>query len=303
IPEGRFGRRAPRPAAWSRPHAGTHAPRSAWDRQGRGDRRSPRSHPSRESQDALADDVALDLARPTHDRVGSAVQEGALPVARREQRFRSEKVAGRVVEALAGLRPEQLHQARLGTQLLAACQTGERAGVVEPEDLRLDPRRRQPLANERIVEQTGTGTRPPEQADGLLLTHLLAPDEATSALVGEDGVGHPPALVLRSDDVLDRHLDVVEKSLVELTVTGHLPEGPHVNAFGCHGDGEHGDALALGSVGIGTHQSDAPVGELGAGRPDLLPRDHIYVAVSFGARRQAGKIAPRARLAEQLAPD
>src|SRR5207253_1436860 len=99
--------------------------------------------------------------------------------------------------ALAGVRPEELDETRLGPDLLAPGQAGEGAGVVEPEDLRLDPRCGEPLANERIVEQAGAGTCLPEQVDRFLLTHLLAPDEAAAALVGEGRVRHPPPLVLR----------------------------------------------------------------------------------------------------------
>ena len=73
--------------------------------------------------------------------------------------------------------------------------------------------------------------------------HLLLPDERRAALVGERRVRDPPALVLGADEVLDRHLDVVEEHLVELVLAGHLAQRAHVDARRVHRDREHRDAL------------------------------------------------------------
>ena len=57
----------------------------------------------------------------------------------------------------------------------------------------------------------------------------------------------------------------------------------------------------LGRVGVAAHQQESPVAELGLGVPDLLAVNHELVAVTFCSCGQAGQIAARSRLAEQLA--
>src|SRR6267154_2672557 len=78
-------------------------------------------------EQALTDDVALDLARPAHDRVGTRGQQLVYPpspvdrvlVAGHEERVGAEHRYGRVLQPLAHCRPEQLHDARLCPDLLA----------------------------------------------------------------------------------------------------------------------------------------------------------------------------------------
>src|SRR5436309_10944334 len=141
---------------------------------------------------------------------------------------------GGLVEMLAGFWPEQLDQARLRTDLLSRRKPSQRPLVVQSEDLDLDPRLCHPLANEGVAQQACGGALLPEPGDRLLLAHLLAPNEAAAALVGKDRVRHPPALVLRTDEVLDGDLDLVEEDLVELAVTGHLAQRTDVDTLRVH---------------------------------------------------------------------
>src|SRR3954468_20462791 len=91
-----------------------------------------------QAEQALADDVALDLARPTHDRVGARRQQLAHPpspvdrtlVAHLEERVGAEYRYRDVVQALAHARPEQLHEARLRADLRAPGEPIEGAFVV-----------------------------------------------------------------------------------------------------------------------------------------------------------------------------
>ena len=69
-----------------------------------------------------------------------------------------------------------------------------------------------------------------------------------------------------------------------------------------HRDRQHRDSLVRRGARIGSHQRDAQVGEGRIRRPHLLTRHPIDAAALLGARRQARQVAPRARLAEQLAP-
>ena len=98
-------------------------------------------------------------------------------------------------------------------------------------------------------------------------------------------------------------MDVSEEHLVEFGFAGDLVQGPHVDARSVHVDQEGGDALVLGHVGIGPGQEQPEPGEVGQGRPDLLPVEEPLVAVPYGAGGQAGHIRSRPGLAEELAPD
>ena len=59
----------------------------------------------------------------------------------------------------------------------------------------------------------------------------------------------------------------------------------------------------FGLIGVGAGEQDAPVAEVGAGRPHLLPVDDPLVAVAHGTGRQPREVGAGAGLAEQLAPD
>ena len=59
----------------------------------------------------------------------------------------------------------------------------------------------------------------------------------------------------------------------------------------------------LRRVVVGAGQADAPPGELGVGGPHLLPVQHPPAVDRRGGGAQAGQVAPRIGLAEQLAPD
>ena len=135
----------------------------------------------------------------------------------------------------------------------------ERARVVQAEDLDLDPRLREPLAHERVAEPAARRARLRQAVHRQLVQHLLLPDERRAALVGERRVRDAPALVLRTDEVLDRDLDVVEEDLVELALTGDLAQRTDLDALRRHRDREHRDARVVRRVRVGAHQRDAPV--------------------------------------------
>src|SRR5215468_6620424 len=105
---------------------------------------SPRtiSTRARQRQHALGQDVALDLRGPCEQGRGAVVEVGACQPAARDgvgprlpaQAARSEHLHQRVVHALAHLAPEELDEARLGTERQPPLQPAERAPVVEAGD-------------------------------------------------------------------------------------------------------------------------------------------------------------------------
>ena len=121
-------------------------------------------------------------------------------------------------------------------------------------------------------------------------------------LVHERRVGGGPAVVQAADEGRVGHPGVGDEDLVEERVAGHLLERAHVDAVLEHVEGEVGDALVLGHVGVGPGQQHAEVGVLAARGPHLLPVDDPLVAVLDGPGLQAGEVRARLRLAEELAP-
>ena len=161
----------------------------------------------------------------------------------------------------------------------------------------------------RRSRATGLPVRPvaPPDAHGLG-DGPRAPNRRTAAatdggaLVGQGGHRHPPPLADVADPVGvgDPHLGDVD--LVELGLTGHLAQRAHLDAGRVHVQGEVGEALVLGRLGIGPGHQHAPVGDVGQGVPHLLPGDHPLVAVADGPGGQAGQVRAGPGLAEQLAP-
>ena len=70
----------------------------------------------------------------------------------------------------------------------------------------------------------------------------------------------------------------------------------------CIGERERREALVAGRVGVGAGEQQAPVGDVGVARPDLVPVDHVLVAVARRGRAQRREVGAGVGLAEPLAP-
>src|SRR5262249_56403078 len=92
-------------------------------------------------------EVAVDRGAAGEQRGGAVVEVGAGETSSRDrlrsrlpaETRRAEQVHQRVVHALAHLAPEELDEARLGAECLAAGDARQRPPVVEAGDLDLDP--------------------------------------------------------------------------------------------------------------------------------------------------------------------
>ena len=249
-----------------------------------------------QAEQALPDDVALDLARATLDRVGARREEPLHPSAAvervrivgREQRVRTEDRHGRDVQALAHAGPEQLHQARLRPELLAAREPGEGAPVVEAEELDVDPRAREQLADDGVVDPTPGCARLHEALERELEQHLLLPHEGGAPLVRERRVGDGPALVLGADAVVDRHLHAVEEHLVELAVTGDLAQRTDLDTR----------RRASGSPASRSHGAAERSGRSARGRSPSRPSARATTTPSGRSPRRCRRAAPRASASE-----
>ena len=132
---------------------------------------------------------------------------------------------------------------------------------------------------------------------------LLLERERRAALVRERGVRDRPAPVELADEVVARHEHLLEEHLVELRLSGDLDQRPDVDAGRLHVDDEVRDAPVPGGVRVRAGQTDPPPGVARIACPYLLATEQPAVVHWHGARGQRREIAPRAGLAEQLAPD
>src|SRR5437016_7547975 len=189
-----------------------------------------------QAEHSLGEDVPLDLGRPGEEGCSAIVEIGAGEAAAADgvwaglpaEPRRPEQLHERIVHALAHLAPEELHEARLGAERLAACQPGEGPPVVQAGDRHLDPVPCEPLAEDgigaarsRVIDALA---REPEE---IVEQHAMD-DELSgcrAALVRQGRVRDRPALVLGPDQVLPRDDDVLQEHLVELLAARQLPEG------------------------------------------------------------------------------
>src|ERR1019366_9372725 len=96
--------------------------------------------------------------------------------------------------------------------------------------------------------------------------------------------------------------DVCEEHLAEMAGSGHLAQGPDIDAWRAQVDEEVCDTAVFGHVEVGAGEEDPEVGVVRPRCPHLLTVYHPLVAVDFGPGRQTGEVGAGGRLAEQLAP-
>src|SRR5207244_13303993 len=117
------------------------------------------------------------------ERAGAVVELGAGEPSSRDglwpglpaETRRAEEVHQRVVHALAHLAPEELDEARLGPERLAAGEARERSPVVEARDLDLDPVLGETLTEDGIPGAGWTAvTALTREAEEVLEAHAVA---------------------------------------------------------------------------------------------------------------------------------
>ena len=99
------------------------------------------------------------------------------------------------------------------------------------------------------------------------------------------------------------HHDVVEEQLAELGVAGDLRHRPHLDARRAHVDDQHRDAAVLRAGVVRAREHAAPARVLAPGDPRLLAAEDEVVVVLDRARAQRGEVGAGLGLGEALAPD
>src|SRR5439155_11796943 len=268
----------------------------------------------RQADGAVGDDVLLHLGRARADRgvalprvvVGVVpVRDGVGPTASEETRG-TEQVDPELGEVLRQVAPLELGQWHLGPVLLAFQHLRQRAVVEQTRQLDLGVRASDALAEVGVVERLRVVLTRRRDHVVELDPHGDGEPRGADALVTERAHGHLPALPLLAQPVLDGHPGAGEEDLVEQRVTRDLADGTALDARHLHVDDQGGDPLVLGAAldrgGVGAHEEQAPLGDVGRADPDLLTVEHVLVAVADRGRPQVGEVAAGLGLAEALAP-
>src|SRR5262249_48424755 len=183
----------------------------------------------RQAEHALAEDVALDLARPGRDRVLARGNQPVQPAgcvgnelrAAIDQRVHAEHLAGGVGDADAELGARELEDRALRPRRLPAVLARERAEARVLHRLAVDVELREPLAHTRIVPRRAAIDRQPARdRDEIANLADRVARAGRVALVHQRGRRDLPAAVERAEELPLRHHDVGEEDLVEMVVAG-----------------------------------------------------------------------------------
>src|SRR5579864_8476338 len=111
-----------------------------------------------------------------------------------------------------------------------------------------------------------------------------------------------PAAILVADDIVERHLHVLEEDFVDFVVFIQRDDGTYRDARRLHVDQQERDALLLLRAAIGAHEAEHHVGMLAERGPRFLTVHDVVIADALCTCAQRREIRPRAGLRIALAP-
>ena len=131
-----------------------------------------------------------------------------------------------------------------------------------------------PLAQEHSGFLHGLADRPYLGQTAAVLGHACQ----VEAFEFKQRLGDRPALVFFADPHVQRHFHVIEKHLVEEVPAMDANDRAQRDAWGGHVDEQKADAFLLRTCfGVGTHETEDPVGVVRARCPDLAAVDYIVL--------------------------
>ena len=157
--------------------------------------------------------------------------------------------------------------------------------VRQVRDVELE--RHESVVEYRVIEQAaGSGQRFEHQQP--VLGQLGAAQE--DALETQQGLGHGPAAVQFPDQVGVVRAHSIEEHLAELFGPGDVANRANLQTGRVDVEQQEADALLLLGVRVGAHQGEHVGGIVRQRGPDLLAGDDEVIAVTHGARAQAGQV-------------
>ncbi len=261
----------------------------------------------RKSENALGDDVPLDLVRSSVDRVRTAEEEQSLQLGqfvrqcRRYCRVEPCYVHRQFSEIPVPGTPEQLGYGRLRSRK-RSFDSLQRAQRVHPQNGKGDPSVGDALAHDRI-DVRSTGTRDFYHLVELAAEPDLVTEQRDPALECERCEGHSPSITHFAHHHVRRGTRLVEEDLVELGRSGELCDRAQLDAGLAHRDQQVRQPLVAFLLPVRAGEDEAPVGPLGKRGPHLLARDHPLVPVENRRCPDVGKVRPGVGLGVALAPE
>ncbi|CAM2160807.1 hypothetical protein PT2222_90024 [Paraburkholderia tropica] len=265
-------------------------------------------------QDHLRDDVLLDFVRPAVNRRLAIVEvvrreRGRVVVAaccvrvlafeeRRIERRgqRTDRIDHQLGERLLDFGALDLQHRRFGTGTATVAGARDHAlgGDFERHQFDFDGGH---ARGEHRIEQQRLAVLLLVQRDGLEEREFAvrrAHARDARALMAEQIFRVSPAAILLADEVLDRHLHVLEEHFVDLMVFVERDDRTHGNARRLHVDQQERNAFLLLRGGVGAHEAEHHVGVLAERGPGLLAIHDVMVARRVldtnGARAQRSEI-------------
>src|SRR5438876_9099765 len=257
---------------------------------------------AREPEDPGRDHVALDLRRAAHDRLGPRIEPG-LPELPGHEPVRASHVHRELLEALVRLAAEHLLYGALGPRPTRPQEPREAAIADQPQQLDLDVRLREALADDGVAERAPVASRADQLAEASPDATLEREGPDRPAFVREDAHRDLPAGAAVAHEPVLAHLDAVEEHLGELRLAVHLPERPDRDAGAAHVDEQQREPRVLRGIRLGAAEEEAPVGDVGMARPDLLAVHDEGPAAPPGPRAERCEVGAGAGLGEALAPE
>ncbi len=220
--------------------------------------------------------------------------------------MRSEDVHAELGDRLGQRAPLELGQRHLGPVGLSLQDLRQRPGVQQPGELELGPQAGDPVTDTGIVEGVGIVDAGGGDQVVELDPHRHRQAGRAHPFVAEGAHGHLPALVLVAEAVGGGHPGIVEGDLAEQLAPGDVADDVDLDPGQLHVDDEGGDPLVLGPAldggGVGAHEEQSPLGQMGGGDPDLAAVHDVVVAVEHGLGAQVGQVRTGLGLGEALAP-
>ena len=202
------------------------------------------------------------------------------------------------------LRADDLDVRRFEPRALRGALSGERAQLRVRE-------RREPhfdfgdaLRERDVLEQRGAVVALLRGEFLEMIEHLERARDAGGAvaLVLEQKLGVGPTAAFLTDEVRDRHADVLEDHFVDLVAAVDRFDRTHRDAGRRHVDEDERDALLLLRRRIGAREDEDHVRVLRERDPRFLTVDHVMIAVAFRTRGERREIGTGTRLRVALTP-
>src|SRR2546429_9584828 len=237
-----------------------------------------------------------------------ATRRTPTPIVRRpgraggDLRVRTDHLSGGLRQVLVHLAPEELGGRALWPGCAPAQDVRQAPVAVELERLLAGPEAGDLLAHDGVgallllLDQA-------DQAVERVAERYMSDEGREVSRVCQRGYRDAPPLIESPHQVFRRYADVIEEHLIELRLARDLSERPDGDARRLHVHEEEADGLVLGSFWTGPHEEEAPVGDVGHARPDLLAVDDEVAVVVHRAGLEVGEVRARVGLGEALAPE